>query len=115
MTKNQVHEWHENIPEGGKRYFRGYYDGRSWRFANTTPQDEDWPAIENPDLALWEALRDVLFRKYQRKRLNIKLLDSVDKIIANVKAGKPPQPEFKAAEKKSPRHERSPRTPRAGQ
>jgi hypothetical protein len=115
MTKNQVHEWHENRPEGGKRYFRGYYNGRDWRFATTTPEDVDWPDLEKPDLGVWEALRDVLFRKYQRKRLNFRLLDSVDKILERVRAGEEAQPGATAGEKKGPSSARSQRRRREAQ
>lgn len=105
MTKNQVHEWHETLPEGGKRYYRAHWNSREWKFTTTTPADEDWLPVEKADLALWEALRDVLFRKYQRKRLHYRLLESVDKILAFVREGKePPQP--KAEEQTSPPNER---------
>ncbi len=79
MTKNQVHEWHENREEDGrKRYFRAYWNSRAWMFRKTEPEDEDWVPIEKPDVALWLALRDVLFRKYQRRRVPFKLLKKVD-------------------------------------
>ena len=45
----------------------------------------DWEPIEKPTLENWEALRDVLWRKYQRKRLPFKYLEGVDKIIADLK------------------------------
>lgn len=97
MTKNQIHEWHETRPEGGKRYFRAHHDGRCWNFSTTTPEDADWPVIETPELEVWEALRDVLFRKYQRKRLNFKLLEGVDKILERVRNGQEAQSASKVA------------------
>lgn len=105
MTKNQVHEWHETRPEGGKRYYRAHWDSREWRFTTTTPEDEDWLPVEKPELELWEALRDVLFRKYQRKRLHYRLLESVDKILALVREGKE-LPKPKVSERMSPSNER---------
>ena len=115
MTKNQAHEWHENRPEGGKRYFRAHFTGKVWTFATTTPDDVDWPKLETPELEVWEALRDVLFRKYQRKRLNIRLLESVDKILARVRAGEEAQPDAKVSEKKGPLSARSLRRKREAQ
>ena len=53
MTKNQVHEWHENREEDGKkRYYRAYWNSRAW-----------------------------VFRKYQRRRVPFRLLQNVDAIL----------------------------------
>lgn len=101
MTKNQNHEWHENRPEGGKRYYRAHFNGKIWEFQTTTPEDLDWPEMPEPTLEVWEALRDVLFRKYQRKRLNYKLLESVDQILVRVRAGDVAQPKAVKAEARS--------------
>ena len=68
-----------------KQYFRGHWDSRQWRFFTTGPLDPDWLPVEHPTLGLWEALRDVVFRKYQRKRINYRLLESIDKIIAGLR------------------------------
>ncbi|MBL9143128.1 MAG: hypothetical protein JNM99_05535 [Verrucomicrobiaceae bacterium] len=108
MTKNQVHEWHETRPEGGKHYFRAHFDGVRWKFSHTTPEDVDWPVIDEPELDVWEALRDVLFRKYQRKRLNYKLLESVDQILVRVRAGEVAQPAPKAEPQSDPKRGRFP-------
>lgn len=81
MTKNQTHEWHERRDDGKKRYIRAYWNSREWQFRKTEPEDEDWVRIEKPDAAVWLALRDVLFRKYQRKRLPLKHLESVDAVL----------------------------------
>ena len=89
MTKNQVHEWHETRRNDDgtsyKQYFRGHWDGRQWRFSTTGPEDADWPPVEFPPPELWVALRDVLWRKYQRKRMNYKLIESVDKVLAGLR------------------------------
>lgn len=94
MTKNQVHEWHEFVPEFGKRYYRGYWDSRAWRFSVLDKEIRAWVPVEKPDLELWEKLRTVLFNKYQRRRLHIRLLESVDKILAELR-GEPPSGEAK--------------------
>ena len=108
MTKNQVHEWHYTVSEGVKRYYRGYWNSREWRFSILDKEVRAWVPVEKPDLDLWEQLRDVLFRKYQRKRLSFSLLDGVDKILLLVREGKEP-PKPRVSEKKSPLTERSPR------
>lgn len=85
MTKNQVHEWHERREEDGKkRYFRGYWNSREWTFAILEPESDDWERVEFPGPELWLALRDVLWRKYQRRRIPFKFLERVDAILADL-------------------------------
>jgi hypothetical protein len=84
MTKNQVHEWHEQIDSRTKRYIRGYWDSRAWRFSILSKEVQAWVPVENPGLDLWYSLRDVLFRKYQRKRVPFKFIVCVDEIIAEL-------------------------------
>lgn len=85
MTKNQVHEWHERDEETGrKRYFRGYWNSRAWTFAILEPGGLDWERVENPTPEIWLALRDVLWRKYQRRRVPFKFVQRVDAILEDM-------------------------------
>ena len=69
---------------------RAHWDSREWRFSVLLSEYEgDWVPIEKPNLENWEALRDVLWRKYQRKRLPFKHLESVDKMIAELRELEP--------------------------
>ncbi len=89
MHKNQAHEWHENRSReegGGKRYTRARWDTREWRFSVLEPEFEDWQRIEQPGVAEYQALRDVLWRKYQRKRVPFKFLENVDAILRELGA-----------------------------
>lgn len=89
MTKNQVHEWHERRDDGRKRYIRAYWNSRSWEFRKTEPEDEDWVRIEKPPAELWLTLRDVLWRKYQRKKLPYKYVVQVDGVLAELGVAPP--------------------------
>jgi hypothetical protein len=84
MTKNQVHEWHEQIDSRTKRYIRGYWDSRNWRFSILSKEEQAWVPVQDPSLELWQSLRDVLFRKYQRKRVPFKFIERVDAMIAEM-------------------------------
>lgn len=84
MTKNQIHEWRERDEDGTKRYYRGYWNSREWTFAKLEPDADDWEKVEHPGLGLWKSLRDVIFRKYQRKRLPHKFVAHLDEIIADL-------------------------------
>lgn len=90
MTKNQVHEWHERTEDGRKRYVRGYWNSREWTFRVLDSGAEDWERVEKPDVELWTALRDVLWRKYQRKRLPFKFIERVDAVLEEL--GVKPEP-----------------------
>ena len=84
MTKNQVHEWHEQIDSRTKRYVRGYWDSRNWRFSILDKEVQAWVPVETPSLELWQSLRDVLWRKYQRKRLPFKYIEHLDALITEM-------------------------------
>ena len=90
MTKNQVHEWHERTDDGRKRYIRAHWDSRQWRFTVLEPEAEDWMPVERPSVEDWQALRDVLWRKYQRKRIPYKFIERVDAMLAELGAGPEP-------------------------
>jgi hypothetical protein len=81
MTKNQIHEWHDRNDEGKRVYYRGYWNSREWTLRYQDSETGDWLIIENPTIELWIALRDVLWRKYQRKRIPHKFIVSVDEIL----------------------------------
>jgi|JI6StandDraft_1071083.scaffolds.fasta_scaffold02014_7 hypothetical protein len=83
MTKNQIHEWHERIEDGRKQYIRARWNSREWVFHLAHPDGEAWSPMQ-PTLETWLALRDVLFRKYQRKRLPIKHLQTVDTVLEDL-------------------------------
>ena len=80
------HEWHELTPEGDKRYFRARHQGKIWKFDTTLASDEDWHAIEDPDREYLDQLRDILFRKYQRKRIPHRLLAEIETMIEDLPA-----------------------------
>jgi hypothetical protein len=84
MQIQQRHEWKEETEEG-IRLYRGIYHSKKWKFTTamkgTRSNPPEWVSIEEVTDAHWEALRDVLYRKYQRKRLPWKLVESIDKIL----------------------------------
>jgi hypothetical protein len=89
MHKHQPHEWHETRSAeegGGKRYMRATWDTRDWQFSLLEPEFETWRRIEEPGIAEFEALREVLWRKYQRKRVPFKFIEGIDAILKNLGA-----------------------------
>ncbi|MGJ8674016.1 hypothetical protein [Rubritalea sp.] len=82
MPSKERHEWREDTEEG-TRIYKAVFFAKEWRFASALKGSRtnrpDWEDIDEVSEALWEQLRDVLFRKYQRKRCSYRLLESVDK------------------------------------
>jgi hypothetical protein len=77
------HIWTERDEQGSKREVRATRFGGKWRLQSKTAGDLDWTYYERPLLADLLALKDVLFRKYQRRRASSEDVASVEKLIAD--------------------------------
>ena len=74
------HQWREN--DGDEvRYWRANYHGGRFELYRKDDSDEDWVKLDPPSNEDWQALREVLWRKYQRKRISWNLVAKVDKIL----------------------------------
>ena len=77
------HIWTERDENGSKREVRATKFGGMWRLQAKTAGDLDWTYYERPLLADLLALKDILFRKYQRRRASSEDVASVEKLIAD--------------------------------
>ena len=77
------HIWTERDEHGTKREVRARRFGGRWRLQAKTAGDLDWTYYEHPLLADLLALKDILFRKYQRRRASSEDVASVEKLIAD--------------------------------
>jgi hypothetical protein len=75
------HIWTEKDDEGRKREVRVTKFGRVWRFQAKNADDERWTYYDQPLLNDLRALRDIIFRKYQRRRASAEDLASVEKLL----------------------------------
>jgi hypothetical protein len=57
--------------------------GGVWRFQAKTAGDFDWTYYEHPLLGDLLALKEILVRKYQRRRASSEDVASVEKLIAD--------------------------------
>jgi len=83
MTK---HEWREKTEEGTRTY-RAHFHGGNWSMSSQLRDEESWTRHEPmtlPDLLL---LRDVIWRKYQRRRLPWKQVIQIDGMIEAIAPG----------------------------
>ncbi len=75
------HIWKEKDAEGRKREVRVTKFGGEWRFQAKFADETDWTYYERPLLEDLTALRDVVFRKYQRRRTSSEDVESIDRLL----------------------------------
>lgn len=78
----ESHEWHERTEEG-LRYYRANYHGDRWTFITTLKTEPDWHPIDPVPEERWRELRDILWRKYQRKRGAWRIIEDIDKMLGD--------------------------------
>ena len=62
------HTWKEKDKEGQKREVRVTRENSLWRFQSKLAGEEAWTYYKHPLMADLETFRDLLKRKYQRRR-----------------------------------------------
>ena len=77
------HIWTERDEHGSKREVRATRFGGRWRLQAKTAGDLDWTYYEHPLLDDLLALKEILVRKYQRRRASNEDVASVEKLIAD--------------------------------
>ena len=75
------HIWTERDAEGRKREIRVTKFGGVWRFQAKYADESEWTYYERPLLDDLQALKDVVFRKYQRRRASAEDVDSIEKLL----------------------------------
>jgi len=77
------HIWKDRNQNGAKREVRATKFGGVWRFQAKTVGDVDWTYYERPSLEDLLALKEILVRKYQRRRASTEDVVSIEKLIAD--------------------------------
>jgi hypothetical protein len=75
------HIWTDRNEDGRKREVRATKFGGAWRLQAKAAGDLDWTYFERPLLEDLLALKEILVRKYQRRRASMEDLTSVEKLI----------------------------------
>jgi len=75
------HTWKETTPEGERREVRASKFGGKWRIQARLKGEESWTYYDRPRIEDLRELRDVLFRKYQRRRATHEELAGVESWI----------------------------------
>jgi hypothetical protein len=77
----ESHEWKLNA-EDGKRYYRGNYMSGRWTILTTQQKRNPvWDRLDNPPQEVWAELRDIVWKKYQRKRCPWERVAELDRIL----------------------------------
>ncbi len=75
------HIWTEKDDEGCKREVRATKFGGVWRLQAKRADEDQWTYYDQPLLEDLRALREIIFRKYQRRRASAEDLASVEKLV----------------------------------
>ena len=81
----QRHEWRERTDEGVRMY-RAEYHASHWRMLTQLKGDEEWETREELTHGDWTKLREILFNKYQRKRVPWEFVERIDQRLADMDA-----------------------------
>ena len=79
------HIWTEKDAEGRKREVRATKFGGIWRLQAKTAGDMEWTYYDCPLLGDLLALREILIRKYQRRRASAEDVASIERLIADMR------------------------------
>jgi hypothetical protein len=80
------HIWMDKDQHGKKREVRATKFGGAWRFQSKTTGELDWTYYDRPLLEDLLTLKEILVRKYQRRRASAEDVGSVEKIIQEQRA-----------------------------
>ena len=91
------HIWTHRNQDATKREVRATKFGGAWRFQAKTAGDLEWTYYGHPLLEDLLALKDILVRKYHRRRASAEDVASVEKLIADEMDGGAPHPDLRSA------------------
>lgn len=75
------HIWKEKDEEGRKREVRVTKFGGEWRFQAKSADELEWTYYDSPLHEDVVALRDIVFRKYQRRRASAEDVEAIDQLL----------------------------------
>ncbi len=75
------HIWRDRNQHGTKREVRATKFGGAWRFQAKAADDLEWTYYQRPLLEDLLALKEIIVRKYQRRRASAEDVASIEKLI----------------------------------
>jgi len=77
-----LHVWNHRTEDGEKREVRATKNQGRWKLQSKLKQEAEWTYHEKPEQSDLEELRDILWRKYQRRRASHEDVLLADKMLA---------------------------------
>ena len=77
------HIWTTRTAEGRKREVRANKFGGEWKFQAKFRDEDEWTYYEVPLLEDLRELREIIFRKYQRRRASVEDVRAIDKMLSS--------------------------------
>ena len=75
------HIWKERDADGRKREVRATKFGGAWRVQAKYADEISWTYYDRPLREDLVALKDLIFRKYQRRRASFEDVESIEKLL----------------------------------
>jgi hypothetical protein len=75
------HIWTEKDADGRKREVRVTKFGGVWRFQAKYADELEWTYYDRPLLEDLQELKEIVFRKYQRRRASAEDVASIEKLL----------------------------------
>jgi hypothetical protein len=75
------HVWMEREEDGVKREVRAIWFGRNWRLQSKRSDEEQWTYHEQPLREDLLTLKELIERKYRRRRATIDELNAIAKLM----------------------------------
>lgn len=86
----ESHEWNENTDEGKVYYRANYYLSGKWTIMTTMQKrNPTWTDMTPPPEHVLRELRDIVWKKYQRKRLPWERVAELDRLLGDEPLPKP--------------------------
>ncbi|MEC7638329.1 MAG: hypothetical protein ACPHOG_00140 [Verrucomicrobiales bacterium] len=78
----KIHDWKERTDTGENRLWRATKHGGNWKFMSKLQRSEDeWTTHEKMEIEDLKIFREVLFNKYQRRRIPWEDVVTIDNMI----------------------------------
>ncbi len=76
------HAWRERTKDGELRFIRATKHGGNWKFQSRLRSEEEWTTHQVPALDDLRELKEILRRKYQRRRASYEDVQEIENLIA---------------------------------
>jgi len=81
----KIHDWRTRLETGENRLWRATKHGSRWEFMSRLQRSEEgWTNHEKMDIDELKTFREVLFNKYQRRRIPWEDVLKIDNMIEEV-------------------------------